>query len=206
MKYSIPACAYGSYTMDTIASGGIHEKETIDYIVANAGTGVVIHAGAGFGDFFPYLKDLPNRILAFEPHIGLYNAALETMAMHNISNIELSPLALSCHVGLDYFTDDGLRSQTGQGKHTRPCTTVDSIVNDPVSLIHLDIEGSEFSALKGAAETINKYSPTVILEIDARAVEYNNFMKNVFNYRPVEQLIHNAGPMVFVNTVYKKHI
>jgi hypothetical protein len=80
-------------------------------------------------------------------------------------------------------------------------TTIDSI-GKPISLIHLDVEGFEFSVLKGADETIRKYLPTVILEIDARAVTYNEFMKAHYNYEPMAQLIHNAGPMVFVNTVY----
>ena len=98
MKYSIPACAYGSYTMDTIASGGVHEKETIDYIVANAGDGVVIHAGAGFGDFFPYLKDLPNRILAFEPHIG--EAATARLDRLTVNQMHAK---LICHGFTDLF-------------------------------------------------------------------------------------------------------
>jgi hypothetical protein len=41
------------------------------------------------------------------------------------------------------------------------------------------------------------------LEIDTRAVDYNNFMRSI-NYEPYKQLIYNSNEqMVFVNTVYK---
>lgn len=203
MKYSIPDCALASYTTQTILAGNVHERETIEYIQKNAGDDIVIHAGAGFGDFLPHLQNLPNTIMTFEPHTELYEACQQTIQNYNIQNVILSNKALSYMEGTIFFMEDGIRSECSHwdGK-TVEATTIDSI-GKPVSLIHLDVEGFEFNVLKGAEETIKKYSPTVILEIDARAVDYNDFMKKHYNYEPVEQLIHNAGPMVFVNTVYE---
>ena len=202
MKYCIPDCALASYTAQNILAGIVHEKETIEYIKKNAGDGIVVHAGVGFGDFLPHLQNLPNTIMAFEPHKELYDACHKTIENFNIENVVLSNKALSFTEGSIFLKEDGIRSECSfwSGKMVE-ATTIDSI-GKPISLIHLDVEGFEFSVLKGADETIRKYSPTVILEIDARAVTYNEFMKARYNYEPVAQLIHNAGPMVFVNTVY----
>jgi hypothetical protein len=80
---------------------------------------------------------------------------------------------------------------------------LDGFFSEKIDLIHLDLEGYEFEALKGAKELIERDKPLIILEIDTRAVDYNNFMREL-NYKPYKQLIYNSNEqMVFVNTVYK---
>jgi hypothetical protein len=81
---------------------------------------------------------------------------------------------------------------------------LDSIIPEDVkiSVIHLDLEGYEFAALNGAKEIIERDKPIIVLEIDTRAVIYNDFMLSI-NYVPHKQLIFNSNErMVFVNTVY----
>ena len=65
------------------------------------------------------------------------------------------------------------------------------------------MEGYESEALMGAKKIIERDKPIIVLEIDCRAVTYNDFMLTI-NYVPVKQLVYNSNDrMVFVNTVYK---
>ena len=98
----------------------------------------------------------------------------------------------------------GPRSEIGGVGYEVEMVKLDSIIpNDcKISLIHLDLEGYEFEALKGAKEIIERDKPIIVLEIDSRAVNYNNFMLSL-NYVTHKQLIYNSNErMVFVNTVY----
>lgn len=47
--------------------------------------GNIIHAGAGFGDFLPALKDC--NIFTFEPNQLMYDATLETIQLNNLTNV-----------------------------------------------------------------------------------------------------------------------
>jgi hypothetical protein len=49
---------------------------------------------------------------------------------------------------------------------------------------------------------IERDRPVILLEIDSRAVDYNNYMDSI-GYKAHKQLIYNSNErMVFVNTVY----
>ena len=71
-----------------------------------------------------------------------------------------------------------------------------------IDLIHLDTEGYELKILDGSKELIERDKPVIVLEIDARAVDYNEYMERI-GYQTHKQLIYNSNEdMVFVNTVY----
>jgi hypothetical protein len=98
----------------------------------------------------------------------------------------------------------GPRSEMSELGETVKIVKLDSVIpkNSKISLIHLDLEGYEFEALIGAKEIIQRDKPIIVLEIDSRAVTYNNFMQSL-DYFPHKQLIFNSSErMVFVNTVY----
>lgn len=204
--YVIPEEIGYTYTAQTIINGDVHEPTTIDFIQSIGGN--VIHAGAGFGDFLPALTNC-NRIFTFEPNPLMYQCSLQTIILNNLTNVSLYKSALgehNCRNSLKNIDEEGLemgpRSEIGGGIII-DMIRLDNFLNEKIDLIHLDLEGYEFEALKGAKQLIERDKPLIILEIDARAVEYNNFMKSI-NYEPYKQLIYNSNEqMVFVNTVYK---
>jgi FkbM family methyltransferase len=204
--YSVPEEVEYTYTAQTILEGGVHEETTIEYIKSIGGN--VIHAGAGFGDFLPALKDC-NRVFVFEPNPLMYQCSLETIRLNNLMNVSLYTYALGEYdtkSTLKITDESGLemgpRSEIGDGIGVK-MIKLDTFIVEKIDLIHLDIEGYEFEALKGAKELIERDKPIIILEIDSRAVDYNNFMLSI-NYVPYKQLIYNSNErMVFVNTVYK---
>ena len=204
--YIIPEEISYTYTAQTIINGDVHEPSTIEFIQSVGGN--VIHAGAGFGDFLPALKNC-NRVFTFEPNPLMYQCTLQTIVLNNLNNVSLYKQALgerNCKSSLKNIDESGLemgpRSEIGEGIRI-DMIKLDNFLHEKIDLIHLDLEGYEFEALKGAKELIEKNKPIIVLEIDARAVDYNNFMRSI-NYEPYKQLIYNSNEqMVFVNTVYK---
>jgi FkbM family methyltransferase len=205
-RYIIPKEIEYTYTAQTIIQGSVHEPSTIEFIQSIGGN--VIHAGAGFGDFLPALKNC-NRVFAFEPNPLMYKCALQATILNNLTNVSLYKYALGERNGkssLKHIDETGLemgpRSEIGEGIKI-DMIKLDGFFVEKIDLIHLDLEGYEFEALKGAKELIERDKPLIILEIDTRAVDYNNFMREL-NYKPYKQLIYNSNEqMVFVNTVYK---
>ena len=211
--YSIPKEVEYTYTAQLILEGGVHEDTTIKYIQSIGGN--IIHAGSGFGDFLPALKNC-DKVWAFEPNTLMYQSSLETISLNKLKNVEIFPYAIGdCDgVGLLKHIDEkglemGPRSEIGSGlvdKYNKQVKLVklDSVIpkDTKISLIHLDLEGYEFQALNGAKEIIERDRPIIVLEIDSRAVLYNDFMLSL-GYVTHKQLIFNSNErMVFVNTVY----
>lgn len=208
-SYFVPDGTEYTYTASKIIAGGIHEPETIEFIRSNARDEAIIHAGAGFGDFLPAFKDL-KWVYTFEPNPSNLEAVHATISANDLKNISVLPCALGAYEGMiDLQTVDdlgrmmGVRSEIGTGE-TVLVTTLDKVIPEdvPISIIHLDLEGYEFEALNGARKIIDKWHPIVILEIDKRAVDYNNYMETL-GYYPAQHLVYDSGPMVFVNTVYR---
>lgn len=204
--YSVPNEIAYTYTAQAIINGDVHEKTTIEYIKSIGGN--IIHGGAGFGDFLPALNNC--NIFTFEPNQLMYHAALETVQLNNLTNVTIYPYAIGDYDGdntlkiIDELGQEmGPRSEIGDGIIIKQ-VKLDTIIpkTTKIDLIHLDLEGYEFEALLGAKKIIERDKPIIVLEIDARAVDYNNFMQSI-NYQPVKQLIYNFNEkMVFINTVY----
>jgi FkbM family methyltransferase len=206
--YSIPKEVVYTYTAQLILEGGVHEDTTIEYIKSIGGN--IIHSGSGFGDFLPALKDC-DKVFTFEPNTLMYQSSLETISLNNLKNIEIFPYAIGSYNGigvLKHIDEKGLemgpRSEMGTDGVEVKMVKLDSVIpkDYKISLIHLDIEGYEFDALKGSKDIIERDKPIIVLEIDTRAVDYNTFMLSL-GYVPHKQLIFNSNErMVFVNTVY----
>jgi FkbM family methyltransferase len=206
-EYFLPREIEYTYTAQTILNGGVHEESTIAFLASLEGN--IVHAGAGFGDFLPALKSF-DRVFAFEPNELMYECARKTIEANGLDNIVLYPFALSNQndMGLLSHIDEqgremGPRSEiSAKGTKIVRMVRLDSIVSEKISVIHLDLEGHEFAALEGARDIIERDRPVIVLEIDTRAVDYNNFMLGI-GYSPTKQLIYNSNEqMVFVNTVY----
>jgi FkbM family methyltransferase len=219
-SYCIPLSSLYTLTSSAIFNGKVHEPSTIEYILKNAGDHNIIHAGCGFGDFLPALSKLKDKtIFTFEPNRENYLCAKKTIALNNLKNIKISKFALGnkknvarlkiCENGIPLGPrseiSKNLKALNKSDFDSVKIATLDSLIpsSKKISLIHLDLEGYEEFALKGAKRIIEENKPLIILEIHSEALKYNKFMAKL-DYSPIKQLIYNAGAMVFVNTVYKK--
>jgi FkbM family methyltransferase len=147
-----------------------HEEAFID---VGSNKGIFIHAAS---------KQIsPNNIFAFEPNPILYN---KLKAVFN--KVNLFQIALSSEVGKAILSipftnkqaDDSLAFVNEKEINENAfnfdveLNTIDNVfANVPIkkiALIKIDVEGNEMKVLEGAAATIVKHRPTLIVEIEQR--------------------------------------
>ncbi len=137
---------------------------------------VIVQAGANVGVYALALADRFNRVVTFEPdptnwacltrNLTARDALRRVVARHAALGeapgvcepTEVSPANCGAH-------------RVAYDRGTVPVVTIDSLNLGRCDCIWLDVEGAELFALKGAAETIRRFSPTICCEdkgLDAR--------------------------------------
>ena len=201
-KYHVPGDLSHRPAVKRVLSGKVYEPETIAFMRAHAGEGDIVHAGTFFGDFLPGLsKNMANgaRIWAFEPNPRSYQHARETIKLNGLMNVTLTHAAVSEASGtVQLRTHSSGGEALGGLSHVRSgiegdpgFVSVDSIRLDDavpddrhVSIIQLDVEGHELSAVLGAGAILHRCKPILILE----AFERNRWIRRQFGSLGYEHL------------------
>ena len=135
---------------------------------------VYIDCGAYDGDtvllFHKNAKNGYKKIIALEPAPNIQNKLKELIKTNHIENIEVIKEGAFNKKGTVNFVQSGVYSNitTLEDKIAEtisiPVNTIDNIIqNQPVDIIKMDIEGSEYFALEGAKNTITKYKPRLAI-------------------------------------------
>ena len=134
---------------------------------------VLVDGGANVGqtvnNFVKHTRGRFSHIHSFEPDSANAQALRETVKGLQIPNcdkrITIHQAALGDRVGIARFNARGTEGsrlleshETGPADETR-ITTIDESVEERVTLIKLDVEGFEVSALNGATQTIRRQKP-----------------------------------------------
>lgn len=139
--------------------------------------GCFLDVGANIGIWSIEAARFYPRVHAFEPDHGLAERLRRTMPRNvEIHNVALSnragiaPLATPISNGEEITTRASLESQPGVGTIVRDVTisTLDDLDLHGISVIKIDVEGHEASVLEGAAVTIAREHPVLIVEIEDR--------------------------------------
>ena len=149
--------------------------------------GVFVDAGANQGEFSIAAAKVARqgKIIAFEPVTEYRERLLENMRLNDFTNVQVIPVALGeeesflpIYDALENYSD-GTRNEglptlfLSQSRcHARevvPVRRLDDVLQElgisRVDVIKLDIEGSEWAALRGAVNTLAYHRPVLILEI-----------------------------------------
>lgn len=193
--YAVPRGTVHRPASRAVLLGRVYERDTLDVIRTAYISGDVVHAGAFFGDFLPFLSTVVGSrgvVRAFEPAPENYRAAAMTVLMNDLSNVDLRPAGLGASpstaeilVADKWGRPLGGASTIRQSGHvggggeaftrTRVVTIDDSVTSDrAVSIIQLDVEGYEESALQGGIETIRRCLPVLVLE-DNEGAEHSQW-------------------------------
>lgn len=197
--YCVPEIMRKREVCRIMLKGEVNEPRTLTFIRGLVKEGDVVSGGAFIGDFLPAISKAmgsDQTLYSFEPNPMSFAAALETIRLSDLHNVQLLPVAVgdkNTTVPLEITSEEG-RALGGISKIVEApiegrtveatVTTVDDIVdeNRRVSLIHLDIEDFEWKALLGARKTIQRCHPFIILEAgpEEKRLEYAQNLAKVF--------------------------
>jgi FkbM family methyltransferase len=178
---------------------------------------VAIDIGANLGEYTLFMaKRLTNgKVFSFEPMHKMIKQLEENIALNGFKNIQVCPYGLAerNHQAQVHELDDpheGLGTLYIGDRKSKEATTVELCTLDSVfrslkvnrlDFIKMDIEGSELRALHGGRDTITKFRPYVLVEINAltyKAAGYTVADVGIFflglRYTPHE--VNKAGKLV----------
>ncbi|MGN1329602.1 MAG: FkbM family methyltransferase [Eubacterium sp.] len=139
------------------------EKDSIyEEILKLTDNETIVDLGAYDGDtireFTNFTNGKYNKIIALEPDAKNYKKLVKnTENMSNITSLNMG--AWDKRDTLIFAKKAGRNSRfSGEGVPVK-VTDIDSLINEPVTMIKMDIEGAELKALNGAENTIKQYLP-----------------------------------------------
>ena len=144
--------------------------------------GIVVEIGANIGTHtVPLAKALAaqgRRLVAFEPQPVIFQNLCANLALNGLSNVLAWPFACGDRPQTVYFSLPNYAAAGNFGgvsmaldRSTQqiavPCHPLDALMgSETVSLLKIDVEGFELSALKGASGVIASSRPLLYVEND----------------------------------------
>lgn len=143
-----------------------------------------IDAGAHIGTetiWFSNECGYAGRVYAFECNPTAYECLKYNCGgVKNITTFNKALGARSGYVDVVEVTDNYGMSFTKPG-NTIPMVAIDELGFTACDFIKIDCEGAEPEILEGATETIKKYKPVMLIEINVPALERNGYtVENIF--------------------------
>lgn len=158
----------------------VHElEEAIKYCTK---FNVAVQAGGNCGIFPRYLAKKFKYVYTFEPDSENFFCLVHNATAENIIKFQAAvgmkdhpPVGLVCdrkNAGAYHVKESGVI----------PVISIDHLRLPACDLLQLDIEGYELFALKGAEETIRKYSPVIMIEHKKHAERYGAHPGDVIHF------------------------
>jgi len=137
--------------------------------------GAVLQAGGNCGFYACKYAELYRRVYTVEPDPVNFHCLLENTRRHgHVWPYRAALGETGDMISLELPHQKNVGTYFVKGKGDIPQITIDGMKIQYLDLIHLDIEGYELFALKGAVKTLEHCQPTV-------AIEYNK-LANKFGY------------------------
>ena len=164
VKSSVKGCWLGVYETE--------KQAVIRRLVRSGMTVFDVGANAGFFTLaFSRLVGPNGRVWAFEPLAGKVDALLKHVRMNTLLNVHVVQSALADRSGVVGFDvcDDGSMGSLGNGqsRYHVPILSIDELVDAGIvpipGLIKMDVEGAEFSVLKGAEKLVKRDRPVLLI-------------------------------------------
>lgn len=148
---------------------GGHLRAALQYVTDWS---LAIDGGAHVGTWSKPLSERFARVLAIEPSADTFEALQANLQAFGCANVEAKNIALGAAPGTVTMILDGLQAErhnTGAryvqaGTGTIPTEPIDAWELPSLGFLKLDVEGSEYFALKGAMQTLKRCKPIVLFE------------------------------------------
>jgi FkbM family methyltransferase len=144
----------------------IHEPKVADYLISKFIPGqVFVDVGAMVGGYSVRAAAKGMTVFSFEPNPRNLKLLNQNAAVNNVS-LNIEPFALGAYNGNVRLTlNDGLSRITSEGGVEVDMRTLDSLGLKSLNLVKIDVEGYELEVLRGARETLNRFHPSLVVEM-----------------------------------------
>lgn len=115
------------------------------------------------------------KIYSFDPDIKCKTRIQNNIVKYGLHDVEFIPCGLSDKTKEQRFNSTGMAGAAVSdiGNETIKVTSIDETLNgDKATFIKMDIEGSEYEALLGAKQTIEKYHPRLAICIYHKPLDF----------------------------------
>jgi FkbM family methyltransferase len=224
-KYYVPADATRDCIVACMKKGAIFEPEIVDvarrYIKKDS---IVLDVGANLGQMsmlFAELTGAEGQVLSFEADDYIFRILQKNIDVNNHHNIRAYLAAVYDKDGKEmFFPVQDLKRFTSYGSYgldpnakegrTIKTLTIDSLnIQDPISFMKIDIQGSDLFALKGAIQTIKKHQMPIIFEFEQQFQkdfntsfqDYIDFIRSI-SYR-VEEVVNGINYLIIPDAEQK---
>lgn len=168
---------------------------------------VVIDVGANYGLYSKYALEVTkaSKVIAIEP-IEFLRKYIEFNNSNNLDKLKVitcAAMAFNGEVGFKINPTESSSSLVSTGSNLScmvPSYTIDNIVNvenlDRVDFIKIDAEGSDFSAVIGARDTITKFKPRMAICVYHTRHHRKSILKTVLEMNPTynyKMIKHNEN-------------
>lgn len=145
---------------------------------------IVIDAGANIGSHTYAYAKIAKVVYAFEPNKESFKCLEYNLI--KFKNVDLFNWGLSdeeCKIKLNEVPTNAGMSYAEKSKKGITTITIDSLDLEKVDFIKIDCEGFEHKILKGAEQTVRRFMPTMLIEINTYALKRNNTSnKEIYTY------------------------
>jgi len=195
-KYYLPSAAKNDYVANAIKKGLYFDEEILDvakkYLKKDT---TLLDIGANYGQMTvvlsKYIESIGSgKVYSFEAEPFVGEILKKNIEINNCTNVKLI-LGAVYHTSGEkvVFPEPDLKKLSTYGSHgidptaksgrTVETITIDSLqIQEPISFIKVDIQGSDLFALQGAKETILKNKPHIIFEYEE---QFQDEFKTSFN-------------------------
>lgn len=187
--------------MPTAQWGNVLQHGLIEYFWNNGEhDGLYIDCGAAYGIASVSMSHKYKKILALECDYQNYKRLRENCSYYdNIETVNVAVGDKEDLVNIQYYTNRPLLSSvldSRDDRRERPTgvyrnvqmKTIDSLVNEKVSAIKIDVEGYELNVIKGAVQTLRNNDALCIIECFEKNREDLLKMMSDLEYRYIETL------------------
>ncbi len=140
---------------------------------------IIVDVGANIGEMCIYWSKFCKCINAFEINDNTFKLLIKNVVQNKITNIKMYNYGLSDKKNvvklIAHKKGNVLSRISDRGKVSAVVDAYDNLSFNKVDLIKIDTEGHEFRILKGMQKTLQKYHPTLVLEVcDMYLRRYNS--------------------------------
>lgn len=173
---------------------GFYESELL-WLLERLGiqNGLAIDVGAHIGNhtvFFAKVMDL--KTISIEPRLKSVEILRRNIAANTVEDlVTVVNGALGAKPGkahLEQMVEGNTGSVTTRRDPSGPVaiTRLDDLVEEPVKLIKIDVEGDELAVLQGARRLLGKYRPLIVIEAHSgHALDEIEAALAPLSYRPI---------------------